>query len=256
MKWFVIICVFMFFAGWCLNTETEAARHQQHYLSKEIKPQEEDDEEEDDGVTMEEFYIEKYVKSDEEYYAVQFDIDGLPLKNVKKIQLKTPNGKKTEFKVKDTLGLNSLCSEADDLYLSYEDFQKAFPEGKYTFIFTPNKYGSLNVYMKHDFPSTPVIISPEEGDTVSASGFTIEWEDMGNDALESLILHIDDDAAFSMDVPVTGTTSFNVPDGLLKLNTEYRIVLRAQKNANVSDVYDENCSIRTVRHIDFFTESE
>ena len=254
MKWFAIICVFAFFAGWCLTTETEAARHRQHYLSNEIKPQE-DDEEENDGVTMEEFYIEKYVKSNEEYYHVQFDIDGLPLEKAKKVKLTAPNGKKTEFKIKDKNGFNSLCSEADDLYVSYEDFQKAFPEGKYTFTFTPEEYGSLKVYMEHDFPSTPVIISPKDGDTVSASGFTIEWEDMEDD-LESLILHIDDDAVFFMDVPVTDTTSFNVPDGLLKPDTEYRIELRAQKRANVSNDYDENCSIRTVRRIDFFTESE
>ena len=254
MKWFAIICVFAFFAGWCLTTETEAARHRQHYLSNEIKPQE-DDEEENDGVTMEEFYIEKYVKSNEEYYHVQFDIDGLPLEKAKKVKLTAPNGKKTEFKIKDKNGFNSLCSEADDLYVSYEDFQKAFPEGKYTFTFTPEEYGSLKVYMEHDFPSTPVIISPKDGDTVSASGFTITWEDMEDD-LESLILHIDDDAVFFMDVPVTDTTSFNVPDGLLKPDTEYRIELRAQKRANVSNDYDENCSIRTVRRIDFFTESE
>ena len=255
MKCFLIICVFVFFAGWCLNTETEAARHKQHCLNKEIKPQEEADEEDDDGVTMEEFYIEKYVESDEESYHLEFDIDNLLLKEVKKIQLRAPNGKKIEFRVKDKFGFNSLCSEADDLYVSYEDFQKSFPEGEYTFTFTPKKFGSLKVYLKHDFPSTPVIISPKDGGTVSASGFTITWEDVSDD-LESLILHIDDDAVFFMDVPVTDTTSFDVPDGLLKPDTEYRIELRALKRANVSNDYDENCSIRTVRRIDFFTESE
>jgi len=258
MKWFVIVCVFAFFAGWWLNTETEAAKHKEHCLSKEIKSQEDDEEDDDgeEGTEIEDFYIEKYVKSDEEEYDLEFDVIGFQLRNVKKVQLKAPNGKKTEFKVKDALGFRSLSSEIDDYASSsYEDFQKAFPEGKYTFTFTPKKYESLNVYVKHDFPSTPVILSPEDGDTVSASGFTIEWEDMEDD-LESLILHIDDDAVFFMDVPVTDTTSFNVPDGLLKPDTEYRIELRAQKNANVSDVYDENCSIRTVRRIDFFTELE
>ena len=256
MKWLLIICVFVFFAGWCLNKETEAARHKQHCLNKEIKPQEEDDEEDDydDGVTMEEFYIEKYVESDEESYHLEFDIDNLLLKEVKKIQLKAPNGKKTEFKVKDKFGFTSLCSEVED-DVNYEDFQKAFPEGKYTFTFTPKKYGSLKVYMKHDFPSTPVIISPKDGDAVSASGFTIEWEDMEDD-LESLILHIDGEDGFSLKVPVIDTTSFNVQDGLLEPNTEYWIELRAQKRPIFSDVYDENCRIRTVRCIDFFTGAE
>ena len=255
MKWFLIICVFVFFAGWCLNTETEAARHKQHYLSKEIKPQEEADEEDDDGVTMEEFYIEKYVKTNEEYYHLEFDIDNLLLKEVKKIQLKAPNGKKIEFRVKDKFGFNSLCSEADDLYVSYEDFQKSFPEGEYTFTFTPKKFGSLKVYLKHDFPSTPVIISPKDGGTVSASGFTITWEDVSDD-LEGLILHIDDDSSFELSIPVTGETSFVVPDGLLKSNTEYRIELHASRRANVSKIYDENCGIVTTQRIDFTTGSE
>ena len=254
MKWFLIICVFAFFAGWCLTTETEAARHRQHYLSNEIKPQE-DDEEENDGVTMEEFYIEKYVKSNEEYYHVQFDIDGLPLEKAKKVKLTAPNGKKTEFKIKDKNGFNSLCSEADDLYVSYEDFQKAFPEGKYTFTFTPEEYGSLKVYMEHDFPSTPVIISPKDGDTVSASGFTITWEDVSDD-IEALILQIDDDSSFELSIPVTGETSFVVPDDLLKSNTEYRIELHASRRANVSKIYDENCGIVTTQRIDFTTGSE
>ena len=255
MKWFVVICVFAFFAGWCLNKETEAARHKQHCLNKEIKPQEEDDEEDDDGAAIEEFFIEKYVESNIENYSFRFDID-VPLKNVKKVQLKAPNGKKTEFKIKDTLELTALCSEADELYANYKDFQKAFPEGKYTFKFTPKEYGSLKVYMKHDFPSTPVILSPEDGDTMPASGFTIEWEDMGDEDLESLILHIDGEDGFSLKVPVIDTTSFNVQDGLLEPNTEYWIELRAQKRPIFSDVYDENCRIRTVRCIDFFTESE
>jgi hypothetical protein len=259
MKYMLMVC-FAFVIGGVSVTEVIADSHKNRsvktekrmQLNKGIKIQEQDD---DEGVVMEGFGIVKYVESDKEYYNLEFDIDGLPLKNVKKVQLEAPNGRKTEFKVKDNLGLNSVSSEADDLYTSYEDFKKVFPEGKYIFTFTPKKYGSLTVYMTHDFPSTSVILSPEDGDTVPASGFTIEWEDMDDD-LESLILHIDDDDDFSLDVPVIDTTSFDIPDGLLETDTEYRIELRAQKNANISNVYDENCWITTVRRIDFFTESE
>ena len=246
-----------------MSFESFALNHK-HYQGKakiktiqNITNQDEEEDDEDD-IVMEEFYIQKYVESDEELYNFEFDINGLMLKDVKKVTLKAPNGKKAEFKIKDKLGLNSLQSEADD-YTSYEDFKKSFPEGKYTFEFLPKKFGNLIVYMSHDFPPVPEITYPEDGAADMPLSFIIEWESL-NEEVDNLRLHIDNDDAIdsdlSFDISVTGDTSFSIPSGLLRPNTEYRIELSAFRYAKVSNVPDENGRVRTTKRINFTTGSE
>lgn len=105
---------------------------------------------------------------------MQCNINGDTLREVKKILIKAPNGKKSELK--NTFGFNELTFKATDI--SYEEFQKKFPAGEYSFIFLPKKTASITVDVPGNFPSTPVITYPEDGATDVTLPLTIECESL------------------------------------------------------------------------------
>jgi len=173
--------------------------------------------------------LSKNVFSDGETYEIDFDIIGSGVKSVKKVTIKTPKGKKMDLK--NTLGLNDMRFEAGNM--SYEDYQKNFPEGKYSIMLSPKAFGSETFDVTHDFPVTPVITSPVEGATDVPLTFTIEWESLADEDIDGLFLDIEDEAGEEFEKFLTADeTSFTIPADMLQANTQYEIGLAAYKNIN------------------------
>lgn len=261
MKWFLIICVFMFFAGWCLNKETEAARHKHHWGKAKtghvvgnnaVTKSNQDDEFE----TEIELWIVKYTEPDQEevFYDMYFGVEGGALEDAKKVQIEVPNGKKLELKKK--LAVSSF--EAELWGMSYEDLQDEIPDGKYVITFSPKKLESkLSIDITHDFPSIPEISYPVNGATDVPLGFTIEWESLSDSDIDGWLVNIEgegdfeeggDELDFEKYLPKS-TTTFSIPGGLLQPNSQYYISLGVFKEG-------KNGAIASVRSISFTTGSE
>jgi len=182
----------------------------------------------------------KEVYSHGEYYGIEFEISGDTMKNVKRVLIKVPNGKR--MPLKNVLGLNEVDLNAWGM--SYEEFKNRFPEGEYSIVLFPRQYGSMKVNMTHDFPPTPVITYPADGATNVPLDLTIMWE-----ALSGIVsLNLDIEAAvegkptlenFGIDDLPVDATSFILPSSLLKPNTQYMLSLCSGANTSL-------CSARNI----------
>lgn len=92
---------------------------------------------------------------------------------------------------------------------------------------TPAQLGRVRVEMTHNFPPVPVILSPIEGSVNVSTHPDIVWAPVTG--INSLRLRLKDDAGFEfgLDLPFN-TTSYGVPENLLKLNTRYEVSLDAK----------------------------
>ena len=245
MKRCVMICILAFLVVWCLNTDVMASK-QRHYWGKAKT------ESNSNFHLWIGFKVEKEVSPDSEGYNAEFRFDDSALSDVKKIQIKAPNGKKAELI--NGLRFNSEISLPGGG--SFEEFQSKFPEGKYTVKFSPSKFGSADFHLTYDFPSTPQITYPKDGATGMPLSFTIEWESLED--IDSIMLKIEADSSDDFSFKRTLTTdsiSFTVPDGFLQPNTTYEIVLIAIKHPeeDSDSLSYEMCSNRV---ISFTTGSE
>ena len=248
------VCVVAFLVV-CWLSSVAMASNQKHHgekvklgynLRTNLTAHKSHDDEDEARVGMD---ISKNVYSDGEFYEIDFDIEGSALINVKKIRIKTP-AKTAELKKANIFGFTDIAFEAGNM--SFEDFQDNFPEGEYSIIlFFQNKIGRKTFDVTHDFPSTPVITSPEEGATDVPLTFTIEWEPLTDVDIDGLFLDIEgDDGAEIERFFTVSETSFTVPDGLLQPNTQYEIGLATYKNLG-EDIY-----IASFRVVNITTGSE
>ena len=115
----------------------------------------------------------KVVDSQDESYGIEFEVCGDSVKDIRRILILLPNNKR--MRLMNTLGLNAYRLEAWGM--PYEEFADKFPQGLYSIILFPEIFGSLlNVYMSHDFPTTPEITYPIDGAIDIPLTFTIQWE--------------------------------------------------------------------------------
>ena len=196
------------------------------------------------------FEMYKFVYSYGEYYGVEIQLGGGDLKNVRYARIGTPNHK--YMWLKNTFGLQDMSF--DDWGMSYEDFNSKFPEGKYTFDLFPRRYGSFEKNKTHDFPPVPVITYPTEGATIVPLNLTITWEPIIG-SVRNLILEIEDveeelPLALEIDLP-PDSTSFTVPGGLLKPETQYKTSLWTQTQIALS-----GDDLKSVRIISFTTAAQ
>lgn len=192
--------------------------------------------------------IEKKVDSYGETYGIGFEID--MSKEVRSVLIKVPYRK--NMLIQNTLGLDEIELGVGDM--SYEEFKKRFPEGKYSVIRFPNKYGRWTVNITHDFPPTPVITYPPDGSTVPLT-FTMEWEPLsGINRIEMEInasIESSPEIDFEVDLP-PDVTSFTFPIGLLQPNTHYTLEFKAEMTIEDGNKLEK----RTSRIINFTTEAE
>lgn len=179
------------------------------------------------------------------FYAIWFGVEGGDgISEVKKIQIKAPNGKK--FKTNNKLAFSGLEYEAWGM--EFSEFEDNFPEGKYSINASSETKEMANFDVAYDFPSTPIITYPNEGDTDIPTSFTIEWEQLNDNDLDGLWIFIEsvdgDDLEFEKELSLDAT-SFTFSDGLLNPNTEYQVGI----NAFIEDDNGERESTRAI----FFT---
>jgi hypothetical protein len=158
-----------------------------------------------------------------ETYGASFDFYGDDLRKAAKVMIDGPRGKR--IWVNNSLKLNRISLSVDSL--SFADFDLWFPEGRYLINLTPATLGRVKVEMTHNFPSVPVIISPVEGSVDVSTDPVITWAPVTG--INSLRLRLKDDAGFEFGVDLPfNTTSYDVPENLLKPNTRYEVSLDAK----------------------------
>lgn len=158
-----------------------------------------------------------------ETYGASFDFYGDDLRKAAKVMIDGPRGKR--IWVNNSLKLNRISLSVDSL--SFADFDLWFPEGRYLINLTPATLGRVRVEMTHNFPPVPVIISPIEGSVNVSTHPVIDWVPVTG--INSLRLRLKDDAGFEFGVDLPfNTTSYDVPENLLKPNTRYEVSLDAK----------------------------
>jgi len=249
MKYMPMVC-FAFVIGVGAVTEVIADNHkkQKTEQSLDINNVSEDD---DIEIGVE---VTKDVGNDEgnyDDYEIHFYIDGDRIEDAKKVQIKTPIGKKAELRNK--LGFNNMEFEVDSgQRYSLDDLKNKFPEGNYTIQLFPKKFGSKSFNLAYDFPATPVITYPENDSTNIPLPFTMEWETL-DDNIDGLLLEVEDgneSYAYETYNISTNATSFTIPEGVLLPNTRTRIELTIFKSDG------NGYTISSKRIIHFTTASE
>lgn len=254
MKKLMIICMGVFLVMWGLSADVTASGKNHgkkvkigDILRANVKAQDNQDSEDDIEIGIQ---VDKFESSSDEFYDIQFYLEGDTLKNAKKVQIKIPTGKKIELK--NTVGLNSLDFEAFDL--DNVELEERFPEGEYNITLIPKKIGGATFDVIYDFPPTPVVTSPEADATDVPLTLTVEWESLADEDIDGflLVLETNDDSADGFELVkllTADATSFSIPEGLLQSDTEYVLEVVAYK------AFDENAYLTGVRYINFTTET-
>jgi hypothetical protein len=187
----------------------------------------------------------KDVSSNGEVYGINFDLAGDKLKNVARVFVDCPKGRRVW--VNNTVDLNQILLSS--VNLDIDQFNRWFPEGDYLITFSPPALGKLKVRMTHNFPSTPAIVNPTDGAINVSVNPLITWGPLTN--IFSLRLTVKDRASleFSIELP-PNSTSYRLPVNLLKPNTQYELSLQG----TVAD--SGGNGLTTTSLISFTTEAE
>ncbi len=158
-----------------------------------------------------------------ETYGISFDVSGEKLRNVTRVLIDGPRGRRVP--ITNPLKLNLVSVSVDNL--SLVDFNFWFPEGDYKITLTPPSYGKLKVHMTHNFPSTPAVLYPLEGSADVPTNLVITWAPITS--IMGLRLELKNDAgfAFGIELPINAT-SYTVPLNLLRPNAGYQLLLEAK----------------------------
>lgn len=188
------------------------------------------------------FVMVKDVESGGATYGLEFECESCD-RPINKLRLKTP---KKNWSMPNPFGLNELVFASRGL--SYQDFKKKFPAGKYRAIASlsnPTGKEKINVNLTHNFPATPAITYPTDGATGVSVTPTIQWNAVGAvDMLEILIRG--DEVELTIELP-TGDTSYAVGQNVLQPNTQYELWV------DVTNLVTGGGQILTGRRIEFTT---
>jgi hypothetical protein len=165
------------------------------------------------------------------------------VQSAKVIKIKTPNRSLVIF---NGLKLNRFFIE--DGGYTFAEFINKYPEGMYRYILRPGGK-LLQAYIDYsDFPHTPVIKHPEEGEQVDSDReITIEWEPLQDKDLFEVFLDVGDnlgndlfEAEWRIQKNDDGSypTSFTLPPNLLIKGTPYGVCLLVRRN--FGDTKDDN----------------
>jgi hypothetical protein len=108
--------------------------------------------------------------------------------------------------------------------------QAAFPEGEYLFNASTVNGSKISgkAMLTHKLPNTVAVIRPRpDQEGVPLKGLQIRWSGVKNMAAYSVMVELEGtDMNVSAHLPGTAT-SFNVPDGFLQPNAEYKVAIGA-----------------------------
>ncbi len=163
------------------------------------------------------------ISSQGQTFGISFDLSGDALKDVNRVLIDGPRGRR--IWLNNTLNLNEV--HLASMNLSQEEFNRLFPEGDYKISLTPPTFGKLKVHMTHNFPTAPAVLNPLQGSTNVPTDPVISWAPITG--IVDLVLQLKDDSGFALrvDLPINAT-SYAVPAGLLKPNTAYELSLEAK----------------------------
>jgi hypothetical protein len=131
------------------------------------------------------------------------------------------------FETRSKLGLRHFRFESPEPE-NDGSVQADFPEGEYTFTgMTVNgRKLESRARLSHKFPAVAAIIRPAPGaDDVPTKGLRITWSPVKN--LKACIVTIEqEEQELELTATLPGTaTNFNVPDGFLSADTEYKVAI-------------------------------
>lgn len=214
-----MICMLAFLVVWCLNTDAMASKHR--HLQGNAKLKSNSDSDISVGVDLESY---------SDRYNISLGFEGEDLQDVKKITIIKSNGKSIILKRPVNYSFDTWAFSREDYF---EDMIDDLPAGKYTIKYSPSKFGSISFNLTYDFPSIPVIAYPEDGATNVSLTATIEWESSSDDINGyGLSINGESDDGYELEFKedlAAETTSFQIPQGLLRPNTQYEIELVAFK---------------------------
>jgi len=164
----------------------------------------------------------------------------------KVFRIHDPKGRKVmmEAKGKGRLrnwGVTELFFETDEPpfnKVSFSEFKKRFPAGKYTF--TGRTVGGRKMVgsdrFTHLVPDAPVVTSPTKGEQVDPNAFTVTWEPVttpdGVEIVRYIVVVTQDERQLSMDM-LPGATSASIPAQFLNPGSETEAeVLAREKSGN------------------------
>jgi hypothetical protein len=213
-----------------------------------------------DEIPFEDSRIKIEFNSTAEDVGIQVFLDG---EAWKKVRIFSPNGKIFQVNGRGTLkglGLTELFFESeepslDDLPL--DEFLALFPEGSYQFQGRTVEGDTLvgTATLTHDIPCGPVIVSPDEGDTVNPDNTKIEWESVTNKVnpgtgqcggavseivgYQVIVEREDPLRTFSVDLPASAT-DVAVPPEFVESGTEYKfevLAIEVSGNQTISESF-------------------
>lgn len=170
-----------------------------------------------------------------------------------RVRVFDPDGRKVaDFRGKRSVaqqGITELFLESSEPSFEeqpLEEFLERFQAGFYSFLGDTLDGGRLFgiAELTHDIPDAPEITAPEDGDEVSANGFTVRWEPVQTPAgIEivgyQVVVERDDPLrVFRVDVSATAT-AVSVPPEFLDPATEYKVEVIAREvsgNQTISEV--------------------
>lgn len=175
--------------------------------------------------------IGKVVESHRSSYGFWCEVGtfGGELGNLSAALLGLPNNKK--IWLIGTSGLNEYAVDAWNLDIN--EFTQEFPQGLYYVVPLPHTDGFKVVNISYNFPSTPNVTSPLDGQTNVSLTPTITWTPLpGNDYMWIEVFDTDGVGSYIEADLDPGATSFTIPggSGALKPNTNYLLFLSAGKD--------------------------
>jgi Fibronectin type III domain len=174
----------------------------------------------------------------------QVFLDGEPWKRV---AIHGPDGRELiDFRtsgVVDDYGLTELFSESSEppfTQFPLSEFKALFPEGTYSFEATAIDGTPMTgrARLSHDIPDGPVILAPDDGDTLPRDEVVVRWKAGSQpDGVEIvgyqvIVTREDPLRILSVDLPAS-VTRLQVPVQFLQPGTEYAIeVLAIERSGN------------------------
>ena len=165
------------------------------------------------------FHMYKQVSSRGEEYGTRIYLHGKILEKVNSVSIKVPYHKK--FIVENWLGFDGALFSTGNM--TYEQFNRRFPEGKYIVTLFPSRYGKYSVDRYHDFPDLTVTYPVEDAVDVPRKP-KIQWNPLTN--VKMLTLRVETQWG-SYGASLDPETTSYTPYWTLDPNSEYTLYLEA-----------------------------
>jgi hypothetical protein len=153
-------------------------------------------------------------------------------KGMATLRVIAPDGRTVvDFKAPDSkLGVRHVALETPEPPLNDGRVQADFPQGAYRFegVLVDGETLRGEAFLSHTLPDATTITSPPEGrKDVPVMGTRVRWTAVKDAVLYVFTLEDEGETKTIKATLPAGTTSFNVPDGFMTPNTEYKAAVGA-----------------------------